>query len=139
MVWVVFIGLFHVGEQTSGMDCKSVARKAHSGIQCGRRKGREWLWAKKNRTRQECPVRDNPRLELEFQRELDQARLSVADCTGYMSEVGVVRCAAAGIWRSELRVVKEVEKLSAEFDVAPFADGSLLENCPVEVGDALLS
>ena len=139
MVWVAFIGPFHVGEQTSGMDCKSVARKAHSGIQRRRPSKARVAWAKKKRTGQECPVRDNPRLELELQRELDQARLSVADCTGYMSEVGVVRCAAAGIWRSELRVVKEVEKLSAEFDVAPFADGSLLENCPVEVGDALLS
>ena len=88
---------------------------------------------KKNRTRQECPVRDNPRLELELQCELDQARLGVADRAGHMSEVRVVRCAAAGIWRSELRVVKEVEKLSAEFDVAPFAKGGLLENRPVEI------
>ena len=94
---------------------------------------------KKNRTRRECPVRNKPRLELELQGELDQARLGVADRAGHMSEVRVVRCAAAGIWRSELRVVKEVEKLSAEFDVAPFANGGLLENRPIEVGDALLS
>ena len=78
-------------------------------------------------------------LELELQGKLYQASLSVADCTGHMSEVGVVRCAAAGIWRSELRMVKEVEKLSAEFDVAPFADGRLLEYGPVEVIDALLT
>ena len=95
-------------------------------------------WAKKW-TRQKCLVRDNRRLELELQRELNQTCLGVTDRTGHMSEVGVVRCAAAGIRRSELRVVKEVEELSPEFDVAPFADGSLLENCPVEVGDALLS
>src|ERR1700694_290182 len=139
MVWVVFISPFYLGKRTSGMDCKSGARKAHSRIQSGRLLKARVAWAKKNRTRQKCPVRDSPMLELELQGELNQACLGVADRAGYMSEVGVVRCAAAGIWRSELRVVKEVKKLSAEFDVAPFADGGLLENRPVEVGDALLS
>ena len=36
-------------------------------------------------------------------------------------------------------MIKEVEELSTEFDVPPFADGGPLEHRPVEVSDALLT
>ncbi len=37
------------------------------------------------------------------------------------------------------RMVEEVEELGTELNVAPFTDGGLLEYCPIEVVDALLT
>ena len=63
-------------------------------------------------------------------------------CHSAEALVPVPRCrveAAVGVRRSELWMIKEVEELGAEFDVAPFSDGGLLEDRPVEVIDALLA
>src|SRR6476646_3970264 len=111
MVWVVFISPFWMDKRTSGMDCKSGATRNTAQFNVDVLQTQEWLGQKKG------PGRNawsgiNQVLEVELQGELYQTSLSVTDRTGHNPEVGVVGRAAGAIWRSELRMVKEVKELS---------------------------
>ena len=77
--------------------------------------------------------------ERKLQAELNETRLRVADGVSHNAEIGIVCSAACPIWWPELRVVKDVKKLGAEFNVCSFADCCLLKHSKVEVIDALLA
>src|SRR5690242_15412762 len=77
--------------------------------------------------------------ERKLQRELNKSW--IAQRTGHHAEVGVVRHATGGVRRPELRMVKQVEELGAEFKIKPFirTEGCLLEDGHIPVVDALHS
>src|SRR5262249_34820927 len=54
-------------------------------------------------------------------------------------EIRVVQGTTGSVWRAELRMVKDVEELRAEFKVHGFCDCSSLEHREVKVVDALLA
>src|SRR5438128_6195394 len=118
------------GERTGGKDCKSSGDLV-GRIQFDRRfKTIKENGPEKSRTRYENLVRNSSAIqigssELELQSELDQPRLRVADGTGDNSEVRIVCRATCAIRRPELGMVKQVEKLRAEFDICPFCNRRL--------------
>ncbi len=76
------------------------------------------------------------RLEAKLQTKLNQA--GKIDGIGYNAKVLIVVRTASSVRRSELGMVKEIEKLGTKFDIHSLSDGRFLEHGEVEVDHALL-
>ena len=77
-----------------------------------------------------------PSSKHKFQGELNQPR--VVDRTIHRSKACRLK---EGLWRAKLRMVEEVEELSAELETHPFGrtEGCSLEYGEIEIDDALLT